>query len=398
MFANQGGQILLLLLCGAGLPPYLLPHLPGATLTHLTLRDSTLSYTTAQHLATHTTLRQLHLPNLDPGPATLAHPGPVGLVQPGPVSLAHALSALTALTSLFIRHPRQQEQHALPVSLQRLTVAQRTPPWVDAAPDLEPLRIRHLTALTSLTLHEWMAQGVTEQYVLPCSLQHLAAVCIGSARPLLRLKKLHTLQLSTLKHSSPSQLLQLSSLPALTAVQIGVENPLIAPGFSAAAGPASSACVGPAVRLSFEDLRSYAQVFAAVPVAVSALVVQHHALGGEIGLCEASLATLRCLRGLKQLSLEGQPGRRASRLHCRVQQDCSLVTPMQLLSALVGLSGLTELRLSNLRLRQCQCCAPDVVVPATHSLMQPGDVIVPAAAAAVVPAAALTTAPNCVCL
>jgi hypothetical protein len=303
----------------AGLPPSFPAHIPGATLTQLTLRDSTLTSAAVTHLATLKTLRQIRLPNLNPGQ----------------VSLAHALSALTALTSLFIRDPQQLEQQELPVSLQQLTVAQRTPPWVDAAPDLEPLQISHLTRLTSLTVHEWLPQGITEQYRLPASLLHLAAVCIRSARPLLRLKQLQVLQLSSLKHTSPSQLLQLSSLPALAAVKIGSEN--------------SDSGSGPAVRLLFEDLRSYAQVFAAVPAFITALVVKQHAASGDVGLCGKSVGAVGCLMGLKSLSLEGDCVSLFRHLTHRLG-DADAVTPRQFVSALAALSELTELRLSCLQL------------------------------------------------
>jgi hypothetical protein len=230
--------------------------LPGAILTHLTLRDSSLTPATAQSLAKLQTLKQLHLPNLNPISGTLAS----------------ALSALTGLTRLFIRHPCRPEQQALPVSLQQLTVGQRTPPWVDEGPqDLEPLHISHLTALTSLTIHEVVPQGITEQYSLSTSLQCISVVCIGCAGPLLCLKQLAQLRVSTLKHSSPAELLKLSSLPALTALKTGCRE--------------DSGAVASSVRLAPADLRAYRQVFAAVPVFVTALTVQEDAEAGGRGLC-----------------------------------------------------------------------------------------------------------------
>lgn len=230
--------------------------LPGAILTHLTLRDSTLSPATAQSLAQLQTLQQLHLPNLNPISGTLAP----------------ALSALTSLTCLFIRHPCRLEQQALPLSLQQLTVAQRTPPWIDEGPqDLEPLHISHLTALTSLKIHEVVPQGITEQYRLPTSLQHISVVCVSCAGPMLGLRQLAQLRVSSLKHSSPAELLKFSSLPALTALKTGCAE--------------DGGAVASSVRLAPADLTAFRQVFAAVPVFVTALTVQEDAEAGGRGLC-----------------------------------------------------------------------------------------------------------------
>lgn len=331
----------------AGLPPSSLSLIPGAQLTSLTLRDIRVSTATLQELARLTALQQLHLPNLNPNE---------------PASLATALAALTTLTALFIRSPCQQLQQALPVSLQQLTVAQRTPPWVEA-PTLVPLTIRHLTALHSLTIHEWFAQGITADYVLPSSLQHLTAPCISSAAPLLLNSKqsrvgLKTLQLSSLKHSSTEQLLNLSSLrSALTAVQLGSDAP-----------PSASA------RLSADDLRVYAQVFKTLPVFVTALTVQAHPKGSEAGgLCRTGLDALAGLKHCLQcLNIEGSRmsspssgggGGRSSGggdgSHPSTEEEegqllVHAVTPILLSTVLAALTALTKLRLCHLQLEESE--------------------------------------------
>ena len=207
-------------------------------------------------------------------------------------------------------------------------MAQRCPPWTDDdIYGLVAVRISHLTALTSLTVHEWLPQGITEQYQLPASLQHLAAVCVSSARPLLRLTQLHTLQLSSLLHNHPGQLLQLSSLPALTALHVGSELSVPAglrPQAHAGAAAAVTSSSGPPLRVSCADLREYVHLLATVPVVVpsgSLVVVQRQQEQGEVAgvqgaaeqrECAAALAGLRCLKGLRELRLDRQPATRNS--------------------------------------------------------------------------------------
>jgi hypothetical protein len=76
-----------------------------------------------------TTLPELELPVFNP---------PAG-------TLAPALSCLTSLTKLFIRHPFPPEQQALPVSLKHLTVARAFEYSHAELPSrLPPLQLSHL--------------------------------------------------------------------------------------------------------------------------------------------------------------------------------------------------------------------------------------------------------------
>lgn len=84
-------------------------------------------------------------------------------------TLAPALSALTSLTKLFIRHPLPPEQQALPLSLKHLTVS-REYQYMDAAfPNRLPaLQLAHLTTLDTLVIcgSHWSAERAVDWFDL----------------------------------------------------------------------------------------------------------------------------------------------------------------------------------------------------------------------------------------
>jgi len=148
-------------------------------------------------------LRELYLPVFNP---------PEG-------ALAPALSRLTSLTELFIRHPPPPEQKALPVSLKHLTVARQFEyghaDWPPAR--LPPLQLAHLTALDTLVIHEkhwagsnyitdivdsssFMCEGVPAGSSLPVSLQHLEVKGVRHVQPVLSAAQLKTLTITQGKY------------------------------------------------------------------------------------------------------------------------------------------------------------------------------------------------------
>jgi hypothetical protein len=179
-----------------------------------------------RHVKALTSLRELHLPYLNP---------PAG-------ALAPALSALTALTKVSIRAPLPPEQQALPVALRELTVGRNFEPvhtdwpWQGLP---APLHLSHLTALTALEVYEqhrfgwrgcfqefnWLnpfCVGVPAGSVLPASVEKLTVKGIKHVEPLLMLTQLKTLNITHMSSRSvtPDTLLALSQLTSLTHVNI----------------------------------------------------------------------------------------------------------------------------------------------------------------------------------
>ena len=219
-----------------------------------------------QLLARLTSLKELQLPTYNP---------PAG-------ALAPALSALTSLTKLFIRHPQEPEQQVLPTTLRELVVArQHTGPcncWLrritmqasERPEPLLPLHISHLTALETLQVldsdHSEAAVGkhgigdyeqmlwdvypsmLPAQSVLPESLRHVIVRAVPDVRaqPLLGLTSLHTLTIENLDSTTmlPKQLLALTQLTSLTRVNFRG-------------------------RLSTSEEASYVQAMRALPVSVT---------------------------------------------------------------------------------------------------------------------------------
>lgn len=166
-------------------------------------------------------------------------------------SLAPALSSLTSLTKLFIRHPLPPEQQALPVSLKHLTVSQMLPLHSDLPRYLQALQLTHLTALDTFVVYEehWagrftkinnahamMWAAVPAGSALPANLQHVAVKAVPHAEPLLALTQLKTLTLTHGIHdrwsgagfgtTSPRDgLLALTQLPLLDRLIVQGQRP-----------------------------------------------------------------------------------------------------------------------------------------------------------------------------
>jgi hypothetical protein len=190
----------------AGNPKYAQPEL-SYTITQLTLgfeADNTDSDCSRKQiwqpalkkLPLLTSLQELHLSLFNP---------PAGFLAP-------ALSSLTSLTKLFIRHPLPPEQQALPVSLKHLTVSRMFEPIHSDLPRyLQALQLTHLTALDTFVVYEehWagrfteinnahamMWAGVPAGSALPANLQHVAVKAVPHVEPLLALTQLKTLTLT----------------------------------------------------------------------------------------------------------------------------------------------------------------------------------------------------------
>lgn len=173
------------------------------------------------------------------------------LFNPPAGTLAPALSALTSLTKLFIRHPLPPEQEALPVSLKHLSVARMFESSHGTFPGFLPaLHLTHLTALDTLVIYEehWarrytgifanshmMFAGVPDGSALPITLLHLAVKAVPYVEPLLTLTRLETLTLThgihdrwyrpNVKFSAVEGLSALIQLPSLSRLIIKGKPP-----------------------------------------------------------------------------------------------------------------------------------------------------------------------------
>jgi hypothetical protein len=157
-------------------------------------------------------------------------------------ALAPALSALTSLIQLYIRHPFSPEQQALPVTLKELMVAREFELMHCNIPTrLLPLDLAHLTVLEALAIDEYhrfshtckdfnwmdiMSEGLPAGSVLPESVQQLTVKGMKHVEPLLMLTQLKTLNITHMSSRcvTPDTLLALSQLMSLTHVTDTLET------------------------------------------------------------------------------------------------------------------------------------------------------------------------------
>lgn len=318
----------------ADLPAASLSQLAGSHLTQLILTASSSADfdAAAAELAALTGLRELRLPMLGPAPA----------------SLAPVLSALTGLTGLLLANPVQEVIDSMPTSVQKLVLALgHQPAHAKAAvhlKHLKQLRTLHLVSpLVAATVavmefaddYDAESSGLTDDIILPCSLQRVVVNRLHSVRPLQGLTQLDTVTLTHGAFDAAELVMQLSSLTSLTAVVL--------------AQPSSES-------ITLTSLPTHVTLYRHLPLVVPHLTVDVPTTA--TGVAPALFRALGSLTTLTGLQLRRQKARRAAAILTAaaaaggnaVGEGAFDGTVQQLAGALSALTNLRSLGLRQLPL------------------------------------------------